>query len=106
VASSCTNDFATPSRPHGGATTKSSQFIGIPTEGVQTLSLAMAIDPRLIGFGSLFMLLTLAGFVFYALAGAAVGRLAEGAPSAAAWSQRAFGALLLGFAARLAVAER
>ena len=82
------------------------QFVGVPTLGSEPLGVAPAIDPRLLGFGSLFMLLTLAGFVVYALIGAAIGRWAAGAPSALAWTQRVFGALLLGFAARLAVAER
>ena len=82
------------------------QFVGVPTLGSGTLDISPSIDPRLFGFGSLFMMLTLAGFVVYALIGAAIGRWAAGAPSILAWTQRAFGALLLGFAARLAVAER
>lgn len=82
------------------------QFVGAPGSGPSALGAAGAIDPRLLGLGSLFMLITLGGFVFYALAGAAVGRWAGAAPAVLAWTQRVFGALLLGFAARLAVAER
>ena len=81
------------------------QFVDAPSTA-GTPGVTAAIDPRLFGLGSLFMLLTLAVFVFYALAGAAVGRWAGGAPALLAWIQRAFGVLLLGFAARLAASER
>jgi len=64
------------------------------------------IDPRLFGLASLFMLLTLAGCVLYALVGALGSRLLARAPAVLAGTQRVFGVLLLGFAARLAAAER
>ena len=82
------------------------QFVGITSHDAKASGLAQAIDPRLFGLASLFMLLTLIGFVFYALIGALVSRWAAAAPGVTTWTQRAFGALLLGFAARLAVAER
>ena len=82
------------------------QFVGVAAHDTAGWAPAPAIDPRLFGLASLFMLITLAGFVSYALIGAFVGRRAARAPAALAWTRRAFGALLLGFAARLAVTER
>lgn len=64
------------------------------------------IDFQLIGLSSLFMLLTLIGFVMYALLGAALRQWASQSPSALNIVQRTFGVVLIGFATRLAVAEQ
>ena len=64
------------------------------------------LDTRLIGLGGVFMLMTLAVFVVYALASAAARDLVLGAPVARRWIERSLGALLIGFAARLAFTER
>ena len=64
------------------------------------------IDPRLIGLGVIFMLLTLVVFIAYAWASAAVRERVLGAPRMVAWIQRSLGGLLVVFAARLATAER
>jgi threonine/homoserine/homoserine lactone efflux protein len=64
------------------------------------------LDPRLIGLGALFMLMTLAVFVVYAWVGATVRDRVLGAPTILGWVRRAMGALLIGFAARLAVTDR
>lgn len=77
------------------------QFLSTEPAGESVL-----VDPRLIGLGSLFMLLTLGGFVLYALAGAAARNMVTGTPRMLRMMQRTVGVLLLGFAARLALAER
>lgn len=64
------------------------------------------LDTRLIGLGGVFMLMTLAVFAVYALASAAVRDLVLGAPIARRWIERSLGALLIGFAARLALTDR
>jgi threonine/homoserine/homoserine lactone efflux protein len=64
------------------------------------------LDPRLIGLGGVFMLMTLAVFVGYAWAGATVRDRVLGAPAVLRWVQRSLGALLIGLAARLAVTDR
>ncbi|MGH2751080.1 MAG: LysE family translocator [Actinomycetota bacterium] len=64
------------------------------------------LDPRLLGLGGIFMLLTFAVFVVYAYASAAVRDLVLGAPAVARWIQRSLGTLLIGLAARLAVTDR
>ncbi len=64
------------------------------------------LDPGLIGLGGVFMLVTLAVFVVYAGAGAAVRDRVLGAPVVLRWVQRSLGTLLVGFAARLAVTDR
>jgi threonine/homoserine/homoserine lactone efflux protein len=61
-------------------------------------------DARLIGLGGVFMLMTLAVFAVYALASAAFRDLA--APVARQWIERALGAFLIAFAARLALTYR
>jgi threonine/homoserine/homoserine lactone efflux protein len=61
---------------------------------------------QLAGLASLFMLLTLWGFVLYALLGAAVRTWLGRKPSVASWIQRSLGVVMLGLAARLAVTER
>jgi threonine/homoserine/homoserine lactone efflux protein len=64
------------------------------------------LDPKLIGLGGIFMLMTLAVFALYALASAAIRDLVLAAPVARRWIERALGALLIGFAARLALTDR
>jgi threonine/homoserine/homoserine lactone efflux protein len=64
------------------------------------------LDPKLIGLGGIFMLMTLVVFAVYALASAAIRDLVLAAPVARRWIERALGALLVGFAARLAFTDR
>jgi threonine/homoserine/homoserine lactone efflux protein len=64
------------------------------------------LDVRLIGLGGTFMLMTLAVFVVYAYASATVRDRVLAAPVVLRWFQRSLGALLIGFAARLAVTDR
>jgi threonine/homoserine/homoserine lactone efflux protein len=64
------------------------------------------IDPKLIGLGGIFMLMTLVVFAVYALASAAIRDLVLAAPVARRWIERALGAFLIGFAARLALTDR
>lgn len=64
------------------------------------------LDPRLIGLGAMFMLVTLVVFLGYACASAAVRDLLLGSPTVLRWFQRSLGALLVAFAARLAVTDR
>lgn len=63
-------------------------------------------DPGLIWLGGVFMLMTLAVFAAYALASAAARDLILSAPIARRWVERALGAFLIGFAARLALTDR
>ncbi len=63
-------------------------------------------DPKLMVLGGVFMLMTLAVFAVYALASAAARDLVLGAPVARRWVERALGAFLIGFAARLAAGDR
>jgi threonine/homoserine/homoserine lactone efflux protein len=64
------------------------------------------LDLRLIGLSGVFMLMTLAVFAVYAYASATVRDRVLRAPVVLRWFQRSLGALLIGFAARLAVTER
>jgi threonine/homoserine/homoserine lactone efflux protein len=64
------------------------------------------LDPKLIGLGGIFMLMTLVVFAVCALASAAIRDLVLAAPVARRWIERALGALLIGFAARLALTDR
>jgi threonine/homoserine/homoserine lactone efflux protein len=64
------------------------------------------LDSRLIGLGGIFMLMTLAVFVVYAWTSATVRDRVLRAPAVLQWFQRSMGALLIGFAARLAVTDR
>ena len=64
------------------------------------------VDPRLLLLGAVFMAMTLVVFVGYASASAAVRQRVLDSPVVLRWVQRALGALLVGFAARLAVADR
>jgi threonine/homoserine/homoserine lactone efflux protein len=63
-------------------------------------------DPRLIWLGGVFMLMTLAVFAFYAYASATVRDRVLRTPVVLRWFQRSLGALLIGFAARLALTDR
>jgi threonine/homoserine/homoserine lactone efflux protein len=64
------------------------------------------LDARLMWLGGVFMLMTLAVFAVYALASAAFRELVLAAPLARRWVERALGAFLIGFAARLALTDR
>ena len=64
------------------------------------------LDVRLIELGGIFMLMTLAVFAVYAIASAAIRDLVLAAPVARRWIERAFGAILIGFAAKLAFTDR
>lgn len=63
-------------------------------------------DLSLIWLGGVFMIMTLIVFAVYALASAAARDLVLGAPAARRWIERSLGALLVGFAARLAFTDR
>ena len=63
-------------------------------------------DPKLIGLGCVFMLMTLAVFAVYALASAAARDFILAAPAARRWVERALGACLIAFAAKLALTDR
>lgn len=63
------------------------------------------LDPNLIGLGGVLMLMTLAVFAVYALASAA-RELVLAAPGARRRAERALGAFLIGFAAKLASTDR
>ena len=52
------------------------------------------------------MLMTLVVFAGYAYLSAAIRARLLGTPAALTWLQRSLGALLIGFAAKLAVADR
>ena len=69
-------------------------------------SSAGLVDPHLIGLGGVFMAMTLAVFAGYAYASAAVSEYVLGAPTVRRWIQRSLGALLIGFAAKLATTDR
>jgi threonine/homoserine/homoserine lactone efflux protein len=64
------------------------------------------LDVRLIELGGIFMLMTLAVFAVYAIASAAIRDLVLAAPVARRWIERTFGAILIGFAAKLAFTDR
>ena len=64
------------------------------------------LDTRLIELGGIFMLMTLAVFALYALASAAVRDFILAAPAVRGWIERTFGAILIGFAAKLALTDR
>ncbi len=64
------------------------------------------LDPALIWLGGVFMLMTLAVFAVYALASAAFRDLILSAPVVRRWVERALGAFLIAFAARLALTDR
>ena len=64
------------------------------------------LDVKLIELGGIFMLMTLAVFAVYATASAAIRDLVLAAPAARRWIERTFGAILIGFAAKLAFTDR
>lgn len=64
------------------------------------------LDARLIGLGGVSMLVTLIVFAGYAYASAVVRDLLLGSALVQRWFQRSLGALLIGFAARLALTDR
>ena len=61
---------------------------------------------KLIELGGIFMLMTLAVFAVYALASAAIRDLILAALTARKWIERAFGTILIAFAAKLAFTDR
>jgi threonine/homoserine/homoserine lactone efflux protein len=63
-------------------------------------------DRRLVELGGVFMLMTLAIFAAYAGASASVRDRVLGAPAVLRWVQRSLGALVIGFATKLAVTNR
>ncbi|MDQ3303966.1 MAG: LysE family translocator [Actinomycetota bacterium] len=64
------------------------------------------LDAKLIWLGGIFMLMTLGVFAIYALASAAARDFVLAAPIARRWIERALGAFLIGFAAKLAFTDR
>lgn len=64
------------------------------------------LDTRLIGLGGVFMVMTLAVFAVYAYASSVVRDLVLGVPTVRRWLQRSLGAVLVGFATKLAVIDR
>jgi threonine/homoserine/homoserine lactone efflux protein len=64
------------------------------------------LDPGLLQLAGAFMLMTLVVFAAYAWLSAAIREAILGVPAVRRWVQRMLGVLLLGFAARLAVADR
>lgn len=64
------------------------------------------LDPQLVLLGLVFMAMTLAVFVGYAYMSATVRDRVLDSPGLLRWIQRSLGALLVGFATRLAVADR
>ena len=64
------------------------------------------VDPRLIWLGGVFMLMTLVVFAVYAVVSATIRDVLLAAPALRRWIERTLGAILIGFAARLAVADR
>ena len=64
------------------------------------------LNTALIGLGGIFMLATLAVFALYAYASSVIRERVLGAPTVRRWIERSLGALLIGFAARLAVTDR
>ncbi len=63
-------------------------------------------DPGLVALGAVFMAITFVVFVGYAYVSATVRARVLRSSTAMSWIQRTLGTLLLGFAARLAVADR
>lgn len=64
------------------------------------------LDGRLVLLGGVFMLMTLVVFAGYAYLSAAIRDRLLDSLAALTWLQRSLGALLIGFAAKLAVADR
>ncbi len=64
------------------------------------------LDPRLLGLSAVFMAMTLAVFLVYAAFASAIRRSVLARPQVLRRIEQSLGIVLLGFAARLAVAER
>ena len=64
------------------------------------------LDAELVWLGGVFMLVTFAVFAVYTFASAAARELVLSAPVARRWAERALGAFLIGFAAKLAFTDR
>lgn len=64
------------------------------------------LDPKLVALGGVFMLMTLAVFAVYAFASAAARDLILAAPAVRRWVERTLGAVVIAFAARLALSDR
>lgn len=64
------------------------------------------LDARLVGLGGVFMLMTFAVFVGYAYASSVLREKVLGSRTVRRWFQRSLGAILICFAARLAVTDR
>ncbi|MGI8651872.1 MAG: LysE family translocator [Geodermatophilaceae bacterium] len=64
------------------------------------------LAPTVIALGGVFMLMTFAMFALYALVTAAVREAVLAAPAARRWVERVLGAVLIGFAAKLAFTDR
>jgi threonine/homoserine/homoserine lactone efflux protein len=64
------------------------------------------LDPRLIVLGAVFMFATFVVFAGYAYASAVMRDLVLRVPAVRRWLHRCLGSLLVGFAARLAIADR
>lgn len=64
------------------------------------------LDAKLIWLGGIFMLMTLVVFAVYALASSVARDLILATPVARRWVERALGAFLIAFAARLAFTDR
>ena len=64
------------------------------------------LDARLVGLGAVFMLATFVVFAGYAYASAVMRDLVLRAPAVRRWLHRSLGTVLVGFAARLAIADR
>ncbi|MEM9038803.1 MAG: LysE family translocator [Actinomycetota bacterium] len=69
-------------------------------------SSAGALDPRLFGLSAVFMAMTLAVFLVYVAVAAGLRRQVLGRPTVLRRIERSLGVVLVGFAARLAVADR
>jgi threonine/homoserine/homoserine lactone efflux protein len=64
------------------------------------------LDMSVIWLGAVFMIVTLAVFAVYACASAAVRNLVLAVPVLRQWIERSLGALLIGFAAKLAFTDQ
>lgn len=64
------------------------------------------LDLTMLGLSGMFMAMTLAVFVVYAYASAVARERLLGAPRTLKWLHRSFGAILIGFAARLGFTDR
>jgi threonine/homoserine/homoserine lactone efflux protein len=64
------------------------------------------LDAKLIELGGIFMLMTLAVFAVYVTASAEIRDVVLATPVARGWIERTFGAILIGFAAKLAFTDR